>query len=54
MHLQGLTPRIGLALVRAARDAGGLGELRLPERSDGARAVDFAGTGVEVVDPWTV
>ncbi|HMQ65177.1 MAG TPA: toxin-antitoxin system [Arachnia sp.] len=33
-------PNIGLALMRAAQEAGGV-ELDLPERSDVARAVDF-------------
>lgn len=34
-------PHIGLALMRAARQAGGVDDLPVPERSDSARAVDF-------------
>ena len=34
-------PHIGLALMQAARDVGGVDALRIPERSDVARAVDF-------------
>ena len=34
-------PHIGLALMQAARDVGGVDDLRIPERSDVARAVDF-------------
>lgn len=34
-------PHIGLALMQAARDAGGLDDLSLPERNDAARAVEF-------------
>ncbi|MFI7147690.1 FitA-like ribbon-helix-helix domain-containing protein [Nonomuraea sp. NPDC050022] len=34
-------PHIGLALMRAAQEAGGIGDLVIPERSDVARAVDF-------------
>ncbi len=34
-------PHIGLALMHAVRDAGGIDELPVPERADGARAVDF-------------
>jgi plasmid stability protein len=34
-------PHIGLALMRAAQDAGGVDGLPIPERSDVARAVDF-------------
>lgn len=34
-------PHIGLALLRVARDVGGVDELIVPERSDVARAVDF-------------
>lgn len=33
-------PHIGLALMQAARDVGGVDDL-IPERSDVARAVDF-------------
>lgn len=34
-------PHVGLALARAAQEAGGFDDLQLPERSDEARAVDF-------------
>ena len=34
-------PHIGIALMHVARDAGGAEELRIPERSDAARSVDF-------------
>lgn len=34
-------PHIGLALMQAAQDAGGVDDLPIPERSDAARAVDF-------------
>lgn len=34
-------PHIGLALMRAAQEAGGIEDLPLPERTDVARAVDF-------------
>ncbi|MHA4816994.1 FitA-like ribbon-helix-helix domain-containing protein [Streptomyces aculeolatus] len=34
-------PHIGLALMQAAQDAGGVDGLPIPERSDVARAVDF-------------
>lgn len=34
-------PRIGMALLAAAQDVGGVEELEIPERGDGARAVDF-------------
>ncbi|MBO0853829.1 MAG: Arc family DNA-binding protein [Nocardia sp.] len=34
-------PHIGLALMQAAREAGGIDSLPIPERSDIARAVDF-------------
>lgn len=34
-------PHIGLALMQAARDAGGVDDLPVPERTDIARAVDF-------------
>lgn len=34
-------PHIGLALMRAAHDVGGVGDLPVPERTDVARAVDF-------------
>ncbi|GAA2660150.1 plasmid stabilization protein [Streptomyces aculeolatus] len=34
-------PHIGLALMQAAQDAGGVDDLPIPERSDVARAVDF-------------
>ncbi|MEU7831680.1 toxin-antitoxin system [Nonomuraea sp. NPDC052129] len=34
-------PHIGLALMRAAQEAGGIDDLVIPERSDVARAVDF-------------
>lgn len=35
-------PHIGLALMRAAQEAGGIEDLPVPERADVARAVDFA------------
>ncbi len=34
-------PHIGLALMQAAQDVGGVDDLPIPERSDVARAVDF-------------
>lgn len=34
-------PHIGLALMGAARDLGGVDDLPIPERNDVARAVDF-------------
>lgn len=34
-------PHIGLALMRAAQEAGGIEDLPLPDRTDAARAVDF-------------
>lgn len=34
-------PHIGLALLQAARDVGGVDVLPVPERTDAARAVDF-------------
>lgn len=34
-------PHIGVALLEAARAAGGIDELLIPERSDEARSVDF-------------
>lgn len=34
-------PHIGLALMRAAQEAGGIEDLPLPDRSDIARAADF-------------
>ncbi|MDA2803204.1 MULTISPECIES: FitA-like ribbon-helix-helix domain-containing protein [Nocardiopsis] len=34
-------PHIGLALLQAAQDVGGVEDLPVPERSDVARAVDF-------------
>jgi antitoxin FitA len=34
-------PHIGLALMRAAQEAGGVDDLPVPERSDTARAIDF-------------
>lgn len=34
-------PHIGLALMRAAQEAGGVDDLPIPERSDTARAIDF-------------
>ena len=34
-------PHIGLALMQAAQEAGGVDNLPVPERSDVARAVDF-------------
>lgn len=34
-------PHIGLALMKAAQDAGGVDDLPIPDRTDDARAVDF-------------
>lgn len=34
-------PHIGLALMQAAQEAGGVDDLPVPERNDVARAVDF-------------
>lgn len=34
-------PHIGLALLQAAREVGGVDVLDVPERADDARAVDF-------------
>lgn len=34
-------PHIGLALMRAVRDAGGIDDLPIPERNDRASAVDL-------------
>lgn len=34
-------PHIGLALMEAAGDVGGIDDLPVPERTDAARAVDF-------------
>ena len=34
-------PHIGLALMQAAQDIGGVDDLPVPERTDSARAVDF-------------
>lgn len=34
-------PHIGLALMQAAQQSGGLDDLTVPERTDVARAVDF-------------
>jgi antitoxin FitA len=34
-------PHIGMALMQAAQEAGGVDELSVPERTDTARAVDF-------------
>lgn len=34
-------PHIGLALLQAAQDVGGVDDLVIPERADVARAVDF-------------
>ncbi|MGB3911229.1 MAG: Arc family DNA-binding protein [Pseudolysinimonas sp.] len=34
-------PHIGLALMKAAQDLGGVDDLAIPERSEAARAVDF-------------
>ena len=34
-------PHIGLALMRAAQEAGGVDDLPVPDRTDVARAVDF-------------
>lgn len=34
-------PHIGLALMRAAQEVGGIEDLPLPDRTDAARAVDF-------------
>lgn len=35
-------PHIGMALLAAARDIGGVDELSIPPRDDTARAVDFS------------
>lgn len=34
-------PNIGIALMQAAQEAGGIEDLPVPERTDVARAVDF-------------
>ena len=34
-------PHIGVALMQVARAAGGTEELRIPDRTDAARTVDF-------------
>lgn len=34
-------PHIGVALMRAVQEAGGIEDLPLPDRIDAARAVDF-------------
>lgn len=34
-------PHVGLALMRAAQDTGGVEELAVPERADLARSADF-------------
>lgn len=34
-------PNIGIALLKAAEDVGGIDDLHIPERNDIARAVDF-------------
>lgn len=34
-------PHIGLALMQAVQDVGGIEDLVIPERTDAARAVDF-------------
>lgn len=34
-------PHIGMALLAAAQDVGGVDELKVPERDDIARRVDF-------------
>ncbi|GAB3043771.1 hypothetical protein GCM10027079_05140 [Sediminivirga luteola] len=34
-------PHIGIALMHAAQETGGIDELPVPDRSDTARAVDF-------------
>ncbi|WP_028279059.1 Arc family DNA-binding protein [Arthrobacter sp. H5] len=34
-------PHVGLALMQAAQEAGGVDDLPIPERTDVARAVDF-------------
>lgn len=34
-------PHIGLALLQAGRDVGGVDEFPIPERADTARAVDL-------------
>lgn len=34
-------PHVGLALMQAARDAGGIDALQIPARTDAARMVDF-------------
>ena len=36
-----LRPNIGLALMQAAQDVGGIDDLPIPARTDAARAVDF-------------
>jgi plasmid stability protein len=36
-----IRPHIGLALLRAGREAGGIEHLPVPERTDRARAVDL-------------
>lgn len=35
-------PNIGMALMQAAREAGGVDELPVPSRDERARSVDFA------------
>lgn len=35
-------PHVGLALMRAAQEIGGIDDLPVPERTDIARTVDFA------------
>lgn len=34
-------PHVGLALMQAAQDMGGIDELQIPARTDAARMVDF-------------
>lgn len=34
-------PHIGLALLRAVQEVGGIDDLQTPERADNARAADF-------------
>lgn len=34
-------PHVGLALMQAAQDVGGIDELQIPARTDAARMVDF-------------
>ena len=34
-------PHIGVALLRVARDAGGVDDLVIPKRADSARSVEF-------------